>query len=257
MIEAIPEGNERERVEAAEAISDEAKLVAIACSEESARVRLVAVSRINDDQKLLVVVRQAKELDVRLVAVERMSSQTLIASLAKDPKNLDLIGMCFSRITDRAVIESIAQDPDCSPVARRLAVEHYADEGYLAEVTDAAARKSDEAVEAFVRAYGGGLKGVRAIARFKRSEKALKALGTIARKGGESGGLAVEYLCGALSSANARLSTVAADELSALEDPDAVASLVRAMDDPKLNRPIRDVLARIGTPAARAALGEK
>ena len=257
MTESRPEGNTRERIEAVEAMSDEAQLAQIACVDESARVRLLAISKISDDQRLLEIVRQAHELDVRLVAVERMSSQSLIASLVKDPEHLDLIGMCFSRISDRAVIESIAQDPDCSPLARRLAVEHYADEGYLAEATDAAARKSDQAVEAFVSAYGGGLTGVRAIGRFKRSEKALKALGTIARKGGEGGGLAVEYLCGALASANPKLSSVAATELSALKDPDTVAVLVRSLDEPKLSQPIRDVLTRIGTPAARAALGAK
>ena len=256
MGEYKPDADARSRLDAVDALVDEDRLVEVACNDESPRVRLVAVSKIQDDQRLLRIAEQAPEIDVRLVAVERMSSQQLIAGLLKDPKNLELIGMCFSRISDRDVIESIAQDTSYSSIARRLAVEHYADEGYLAEVSDGAGRKSEAAVEAFLRAYGGGLTGVRAIGRFKRSEKALRALGTIAQKGGEAGGLAVEYLCGALASANPKLTQVATEELSSLQDADSVASLVRAADDPKLSQSIRKVLEEIGTPAAHAALGK-
>lgn len=139
----------------------------------------------------------------------------------------------------------------------RMAVEHYADEAYLAEVAEEEpGRKSEAAVSKLVEAYGGGVHGVRAIGRFRRSEKALKALGTIARKGGETGGLAVEYLASALSSANPRLAKVAADELAVLSDPELVETIIRALDDPKLGSPIREVLARIDTPEARAALGK-
>ena len=101
------------------------------------------------------------------------------------------------------------------------------------------------------------MRGVRAIGRFKRSPKALKALGTIALKGGDTGGLAVEYLTNALGSANPKIAKVAADELASLTDPEMVETLVRSLDDPKLGQPIREVLARIDTPEARAALGSK
>jgi hypothetical protein len=168
--------------------------------------------------------------------------------------------MCFSKISDRRIIESIAQDPEYSSTVRRMAVEYYADESYLSELEPEEEkqpeRKSAEAVQAFVEAYGGGLRGVRAIGRFKRSEKALRALGTISRQGGETGGLAVEYLCSALGSANPKLVECAASELERLRDPDLVDCVIRALDNPNLRTPIREMLRRIDTPEARAALGE-
>lgn len=243
------------RLEIVEQLTEVEKLVQVACTDDSPRVRLVAVSRISDDEQLMAVVDNAKELDVRLVAVERISSEQRIADIVKDPKNLDLIGMCFSRITDRKIIESIAEDTSCSKIARRVAVEHYADESYLSELEDG--RKSEASVQAFVQAYGGGLRGVRAIGRFKRSEKALKALGTIAQKGGDAGGLAVEYLCNALGSANPKLAKVAMDELSAVKDPEMLEALILSMDNPKLQAPIREVISRIDTAEGRAALGKE
>jgi hypothetical protein len=168
--------------------------------------------------------------------------------------------MCFSRITDRRIIESIAKSQEYSPAIRRMAVEYFADAGYLDEVTLEEARppeqrKSEQQVQAFVEAYGGGLRGVRAIGRFRRSEKALRALGTIARKGGETGGLAVEYLCSALASANPKLAQCAADELAILRDPELVDCIIRALDNPSLREPVCEVLRRINTSEARAALG--
>ncbi len=65
----------------------------------------------------------------------------------------------------------------------------------------------------------------------------------------------MEYLCGALASSNQELAACATEELSALTDADVVAALVRALDNPALREPIRDVLGRIDTPEARAALG--
>ncbi len=249
------EKDPRIRLEAVEKLTDEDALVNVACKDDSPRVRLVAVSRIKSDDKLEAVVKNAKELDVRLVAVERISSQERIAEIVREKENLELIGMCFSRITDRGIIESIAEDTTCSPVARRLAVEHFANEAYLSEMYEKkTGRKSRKAVEAFLEYYGGGLRGVRAIGRFKRSPKALKALGTIAQKGGEEGELAVEYLCNALGSANPELAKVAEDELAALRDGELVATIVRAMDDPKLGAPIRKVLERIDNKETSVAL---
>ena len=245
----------RARLEEVEMLQDEVKLVETACTDDSPRVRVVAVSKVNDDQKLLEIATNAKELDARLVAIEKISSERLVAEILRGRNNLELIGMCFSRITDRELIRSIAEDTTCSAVVRRLAVEHFADESYLAEAYEAkTGRKSEKAVDAIVEWHGGGLRGVRAIGRFKGSPKALKALGTVARKGGEAGELAVEYLCKALGSANPELVEVAADELAALSEPDLIATMVLALDDPRLGPPIRDVLSRIGTKEACAAL---
>lgn len=250
----------RIRMAAVEKITDIDQLVEVACSDESPRVRLTAVARVDDDHHLERIARHAASLDARLVAVERIFSQGVIAGLLKSPENLELIGMCFSRITDKRIIESMAQDSEYSPAVRRMAVEYFADESFLADVAEEAEqpeeRKSESAVEAFVEAYGGGLRGVRAIGRFKRSEKALRALGTIARKGGETGGLAVEYLCSALASANPVLVECASDELAVLRGPDLVDCIIRSLDNPSLRAPVRSVLQRIGTLEALAALGE-
>jgi len=247
------------RLKAVAKIKDPDTLVEVACGDESPRVRLTAVSRLNDDHYLERIAQEAKSLDVRLVAVERIFSQRVVADLLRTPENIELIGMCFSRITDRRIIESIAQDPNYSSAVRRMAVEYFADESYLAEATEAGKeeRKSPEAVRAFVEVYGGGVRGVRAIGRFRRSEKALRALGTIAHEGGETGGLAVEYLCSALSSANPALVECAEEELIALTDPDLVDCIIRALDKPELRDPIRKVLQRIDAPEARAAVGTR
>jgi len=250
----------RVRLKALDRISDPEELVEIACADDSPRVRLTAVTKLNDDVSLEKVARNAASLDVRLVAVERVFSQGVVADLLKSPDNLELISMCFSRITDPQIIESIAKSHEYSAPVRRMAVEYFADAGYLDEVSEAedelsVERKSEEQIEAFVKVYGGGIRGVRAIGRFKRSEKALRALGTIARKGGETGGLAVEYLCTALGSANPKLSGCAAEELTVLRSPDLVDCIIRALDNPNLREPVRDVLRRIDTPEARAALG--
>jgi hypothetical protein len=249
--------NPRVRMTAVEKLDDPEILVEVACSDDSPRVRLTAVGRLANDDLLEKVARGAESLDVRLVAVERIFSQGVVASLLKAPENMELIGMCFSKLSDRRIIESIAQDPDYPATVRRMAVEYYADESYLSEVEEEEKdqRKSEEAVQAFVDAYGGGIRGVRAIGRFRRSEKALRALGTIARKGGETGGLAVEYLCTALGSANPKLVDCAASELEHLKDPDQVDCVIRALDNPDLKVPIREILERIDTPEARAALG--
>ena len=250
--------NPKVRMVALEKLDDPALLVEVACNDDSPRVRLTAVSRLNDDLHLEKVARQAESLDVRLVAVERIFSQGVVADLLKAPEDVELIGMCFSRISDRRIIESIAEDPDYSPTVRRMAVEYYADESYLAEAAEAEpVRKTDKAVEAFIEAYGGGLHGVRAIGRFRRSEKALRALGTVAEKGGDTGGLAVEYLCSALGSANPNLVECATVELENLKDPDLVDCIIRALDNENLREPIREVLRRIDTPEARAVLGDQ
>ena len=250
------------RITAVEKLGDPDVLVDVACTDDSPRVRLVAVSRLTEDIHLERVARQGEFLDARLVAVERVFSQRILADLLKEPENLELIGMCFSRITDRRIIESIAEDTSYGPAVRRMAIEYYADESFLEDVVQAAKeppedRKSEEAVDAFVEAYGGGLRGVRAIGRFRRSEKALKALGTIALKGGETGGLAVEYLCSALGSANPSLVECAAAELAVLKDPELVDCIIRSLDNESLREPIREVLGRIGTPEAKAALGDR
>ena len=250
----------RARLEAVEKSSDSRDLLEAACADDSPRVRLAAVAKLNDDETLAKVALDAKELDVRIAAVERISSQQLLADIIKARKNYELMGACFARITDRKILEAIAQDPGYNPTARRIAVEQFADESYLDDVSKAKEekddRKSDEAIGRLLEA-SGDLRVVRAIGRFRHSEKAARALGAIAKKGGESGGLAVEYLCRALGSSNPKVQATAKGELAGISDPELVSLLVRSLDDPKLREPIRDVLKQINTPEARKALGQE
>lgn len=251
----------RTQLDKVEDLKDEDALVEIACTADAAQVRLLAASRVNNDEHLMKIVYRAKELDVRLIAAERISSEAMLADIIKGRENLDLIGVCFSRITDKDIIEKLAHDTSVNPVARRMAVEYFADESYLADATAVAeqaraVRKSPEAVRALINAHGGGIAGVRAIGRFRRSEKALKALGTIAGMGGEEGGLAIEYLCQGLASPNPSLRACAAEELANVDNPDLVAHLVRSLDKSELREPIRELFKRIDTPDARAALGQ-
>jgi hypothetical protein len=252
--------NPRARLEAVEKTDDPAELVDVACADDSPRVRMAAVAGLSDDATLSKVALDAKELDVRLDAVERISSQQLLADIVKARKNYELMGACFARITDRKILETIAQDTGYNPTARRIAVEQFADESYLADVTEAKEEKevgqSEAAIGRLLEA-SGDLRVVRAIGRFRNSEKAARALGAIAKQGGESGGLAVEYLCRALGSSNPKVQATAKGELCGFSDPELVSLLIRSLDDPKLGEPIRDVLKQIGTPEAQKALGEE
>jgi hypothetical protein len=247
----------RVRLQALEGLDNQQRLIELARHDDSPRVRLAAVARLEDDALLAEVARDAVALDVRLAAVERIGDQRLLAEIIKSRRNYELMVACFARITDRALLQDIAQDPAYNPAARRMAVEQFADESYLADITPAeeadGGRKSEAAVDAILATYGD-VRVVRALGRFKGSEKALRALGTIARKGGEVGGLAAEYLCRALGSRNPTLARCAADELAVLQDAESVACLVRALDDPNICQAVREVLRRIDTPEARRAL---
>ena len=280
------------RLAAVAKLTDESALVEIAAADDSARVRLAAVAKITSDVRLAEVARDAMAMDARLAAVERISSQELLADIIKTRKNFELMGACFARITDRVVLQNIAEDAGYNPAARRVAVEQFADEAYLDDIAGnggvntsggvkssggvegsggvmsddgteddgdrlsaSADRKSDAAIEAILTAYGD-VRVVRALARFRGSEKALRGLGTIARRGGEVGGLAVEYLCRALKSTNSRLRACAVEELAVLRDPDLVSIIMRGLDTPELTQPLHEVLRSIGTPQALAALGE-
>jgi hypothetical protein len=247
----------RVRLQALAGLDDHRTLLELARRDDSPRVRLAAVARLEDDALLAEVARDAVALDVRLAAVERIADQRLLAEIIKSRRNYELMVACFARITDRELLQEIAQDPAYNPAARRMAVEQFADESYLADITPVeeadGGRKSEEAVDAILAIYGD-VRVVRALGHFKGSEKALRALGTIARKGGEVGGLAAEYLCRALGSRNPALARCAADELAVLRDTESVACLVRSLDDPHICQAVRDVLRRIDTPEARRAL---
>ena len=97
---------------------------------------------------------------------------------------------------------------------------------------------------------------VRAIGKFRGSEKALRALGVIARKRGDCGELAVEYLVRGLAYSNREIRRCAGEELATLTDAEQIAVIIRQLDNTTLRVPIEQVLEKIDTPEARAALGQ-
>ncbi len=247
----------RVRLKAVEKLDSQEDLVEVACTDDSPRVRLAALARVEGDAPLAQIAKDAQEIDVRLAAVDRIGSQQMLADIIKARKNFQLMGACFARITDRKILEAIAEDTGYNPTARRLAVEQFADESYLQDfesTPEKSAVESKADIDGLMKLYGG-VRMVRAIGKFRRSEKALHALGKIAQQGGDAGELAIEYLCRALASDNPALQQRAADGLAALADPHLVACLVRSLDDPKLRKPIQSVLERIDTPEARDVLG--
>jgi hypothetical protein len=251
----------RDRLEAVAAQTDQQELAKVAMSDDSPRVRKAALERITDEHLLAEVAKDAVEMDVRLAAVERIDNQELLAAIIRERKNFRLMGACFGRISDRKVLEAIAQDTAYNPAARRMAVEQFADESYLTDFDGDEpeqpeyTKKDERAVQTILNSFGG-IKVVRALGRFRGSDRALKALGSIARKGGEEGGLAVEYLVRALKSTNPKTRACASEELSGLSRPELVDVLIRSLDDTILWEPVRDILKQIDTPEARAALAD-
>lgn len=246
------------RLEAVRKVSDEVELAYIARTDGSADVRMQALNQISSDDRKAEVARDAKEMDVRLAAVERIGSDEILAGIIRDRGNFRLVRACMSRITDRKILENIAGDLQIPAATRRLAVEHFADESFLNDILageEDEGRKSEEAIERILQTYQG-TRVVRAIGRFRYSEKALRALGTIAYKGGECGVLATEYLCRALASTSPDLRKAAREELVALVDPEEVDVIVKALDEPDLAEPVREVLESIDTPLARKGLGK-
>jgi HEAT repeat protein len=238
------------------------ELMSLACSAESPRVRMAALEHLDDDEALVEVVEQAHEIDVRLAAVARIDDQQRLAQILKVRRNYRLMGAIFARLTDEKVLQQIAEDTGYPSTARRIAVEHFADQSYLADVEGEAPDKEDAPpvegedarIESLLNAFGG-TKVVRAIGRFRNSERAVRALGRLARRReGEVAEQAVDYLCRALESPNPQVRSAAQQQLGALEQPELVDRLVRALDDPKLEQPIRAVLQQIDSPSAQAAL---
>jgi hypothetical protein len=246
----------RGRLEAVAEISDQARLAYVARTDPSLDVCRAALDRLTTDERLAEVARDARDMGVRLAAVERIGSDEVLEGIIRERGNLRLVRACLGRITDRAVLERIAADTAFAPATRRLAVEHFADESFLSDVLDDGddeTRKSEAAIERILEAYEGP-RVVRAIGRFRYSEKALRALGTIAHKGGECGVLATEYLCRALGSSSPELRRAAHEELVELVDPEEVEVIVGALDEPAVAGAVRAVLEAIDTPEARRGL---
>jgi hypothetical protein len=242
------------RLEAVEATDDQTLLAEIAKSDSSPRVRKAAVAKISDQELLISVALDGKELDARIAAVEKIDSQEKLAEIIKLRKNFQLMGACFSRITDRRILEKIAQSREYNISARRMAIENFADESYLAEMVSPAAAaekiKSPREIDALIENYGSD-RLVRALGKFRGSKNALLALGEIVRRGGDAAVTAVEYLAYSLTHASPEICRCAEEQLATITNPDLIAHLVRMMENAELQHKVLAVLRRIDHPDAR------
>ncbi len=242
------------RLEAVGRIQDQPLLAELAKTDSSARVREAAVARIDDQRLLMSVALDGDHIDARIAAVERLESQEDLAEIVKARKNLTLMGACFAKITDRDILERIAADRTQSITARRMAVENFADESYLAEIAPAPsegeAAKSPEEIDALIDRYGAA-RLVRVFGKFRGSRNAILGLGEVVRRGGDAGLTAIDYLAMGLRHANPEIRKCATDQLASLSGAEQVSYLIRLMDNAQLHPRILEVLARIDHPEAR------
>ncbi len=243
-----------ERLKAVAELSDQNILAELAKNDDSPRVRQAAVAKVTDQELLVDIALNGKEIDARVAAVERIESQQKLAEIIKVRKNFELMGACFQHITDKTILEAIANDPSYNRSARRMAIESYADESFLAEASQTQAptrkEKTPEEIHALMNKYGG-VRLARALGRFRGSTMAMKALGDIMRQGGEGALVALEYLAHALAHANPDVSKAAHAQLVTLTDGELIARLVGLMSNAALRDKILDVLRHIDHPDAK------
>lgn len=250
--------NPETRLKAVEKLTDQSVLVELAKTDPSPRVRKAAVKRIDDQEMLMAVALDGKEIDTRLAAVERITSQEKLAEIIKVRRNYRLMAACFSQITDKAILEKIAYDTEYNMSARRMAIESYAEESFLTDLKSASTGeqvKTPEEIDDLIKKYGG-TRLARALGKFRGSPTAMTALGRIMRRGGEDGKTAVDYLAQGLIHANARVRTIAEEQLAALADPDLIMHLFRLTDNPALTDCIMTILKKMDHPAARRIIEE-
>jgi len=132
--------------------------------------------------------------------------------------------------------------------ARRLAIEQFADEAYLAEIKEEISphkkAKSKEDIDAVINKYGGE-RLVHALGKFRGSVSAVKALGEVMRRGGDAAQAAVEQLAKSLLHANPEIHREAEKQLATITDPDLIALLISMIDNKELNEKILTVLQQI------------
>ncbi len=269
---AAVDDSARVRLAAVAKIASDERLAEVARDAMAMDARLAAVERISSQELLADIIKTRKNFELMGACFARITDRVVLQNIAEDAGyNPAARRVAVEQFADEAYLDDIAGNggvKSSGGVEDRGGAEDRGgvkgsggakgddgiedDGGRLSASTD---RKSDAAIEAILTAYGD-VRVVRALARFRGSEKALRGLGTIARRGGEVGGLAVEYLCRALKSTNSRLRACAVEELAVLRDPDLVSVIMRGLDTPELMQPLREVLRSIGTPQALAALGE-
>jgi hypothetical protein len=248
------------RLKAVSDLDDQNILTQLAKTDKSPRVRMAAVAKVDNQEHLVSIALNGKEIDARIAAVERVESQQQLAEIIRVRKNFQLMGACFARITDGKILEAIANDPEYNRAARRIAIENFADESYLSEVSEPSAEpgrlRSEEEIDAIIERHGG-TRLVQAMGKFRGSPNAILTLGAIMRQGGEAALTAIEYLAQALNHANPEIRRCAEEQLATVKNASMVANLIRLCERAELHDKVMKVLGKINHPEARQFLKEK
>ena len=247
------------RLKAVNKLNDQKLLAEIAKTDKSPRVRKAAVARVNDQDMLFSIALDGQEIDARIDAVERIESQQKLAQIIKIRKNYQLMGACFSHISDKKILEEIAANPDYNMSARRIAIENYADESFLIDISRPETEskpKTPEEIDAYIKKFGG-VRLARALGKFRGSKSAIIALGEIMKRGGEASLIALEYLVQGLDHSNPEISNTAENQLASIKDPELIAQLVRILGKTTPSDKILSVLKRIDHPDARQIIKDR
>lgn len=242
------------RLEAVNPDLDPDILLKLAKTDPSSRVRLAAVAAIGDQDQLVRVALDGQEIDARVAAVERIESQEKLAEILKVQKNFQLMGACFAHITKREILEEIATNREYNMAARRMAIENFADESYLEELSLGSQpdvkEKSPEEVDRLAKKYGD-VQLARALGKFRGSPQAIVALGHLIQRGGDAAAVALEYVAQGLVHRNPNLADAAQAQLTRITDGALIAKLVGMMDRSDMAKEILNVLKQIDHPEAR------
>jgi len=272
----IKHPDEKVRLRALEKANDPKTLVEVACHDPSSKIRLEAVRRISDPAQLATVVKNGEGEETRVNAVSRIHDQQLLAQIILERKNYEIMKAAFEGITDSKVLAKIAEDSRYNIAARRIAIDNFADLSFLEEVArnvstpgvreaalqrlakegageDAAIDTAGEAaagkeldtdnLETILDNYGSE-RIVEAIGRFRGSEKAIRSLGLVARKGKEGSERAVHYLEKGAEHSNPHIRACALEELSGtLPKEKAKAIVAKALQDP--DAAVRETAGRL------------
>ena len=268
--------DEKARLAALQKLTDEKKIIEVACSDASPAVRLQAVRMLKDPSHLATVVKSGEGEEARVDAVGRIQDQELLAQILLERKNMAIMQAAFENLTDPEILKKIAEDDRYNIAARRVAIDNFADQSFLEEVakkvttpgvkeaalkrlseegvevaaeTEAAAETPDaEHIEAILERYGAD-RIVDAIGKFRGSEKAIRSLGLVARKGKEGSEHAVHFLEKALEHSNPHIRACALEEMASALSKDKIEPILEnALKDPDSS--VRDVANRIRTSGA-------
>jgi len=271
--------DEKVRLTALRKLTEEDKIVEVACHDVSPTVRLEAVRKLKDPSRLAAVVKNGEGEEARVEAVGRIQDQELLAQILLERKNHAIMMAAFQGLTDPETLKKIAEDDRYNIATRRIAIENFADQAFLEEVAknvttpgvkEAAERRlaeesgepvasaepttaktpDTEHIEGILERYGTE-RIIEAIGKFRGSEKAIRSLGLIARKGTEESERAIHFLTKALEHSNPRIRACALEEMASALSKDKIEPILEnALKDP--DQTVCDVANRIRTSGAIA-----